>query len=164
MDKPIAEAVDVARITSAVRVLRTVLNAAGLDRGVAVADELIDDLNAAQPQLEGGGKAMPKECGVCRGTGLSPDDQYSACGACVGAGEHYVYPPASAHPTDPPAARRALDALTTLAESCGAEIDGGDHPDYSAGFPGSAGTITFTEREWAAFARALAAKAASDEG
>lgn len=34
-----------------------------------------------------------------------------------------------------------------LARHCGADIDGGDYPDYQAGFPGSPPTITFTDRQ-----------------
>ena len=42
-----------------------------------------------------------------------------------------------------------------LAQKCGAEIDGGEIPDYQAGYPGSPPTITFTDRQLENFAAGL---------
>lgn len=45
-----------------------------------------------------------------------------------------------------------------LAVACGAEIDGGELPDYQYGYPGTPPTITFTDRQLELFASKIADK------
>lgn len=51
-----------------------------------------------------------------------------------------------------------MEELVAIAKSVGAEIDGGDAPDYSTGYPGYGAIFTFDEKQLVAFTEAISAK------